>query len=87
MGGDTSNLNQITPAKNIVSIPTESSFANIFDPVKTVCDSFPIESVKSVKSIKNSFPFNMIYGSTYLLALNIFIYEIGKETLNNKELK
>ena len=68
MGGDTSNLNQITPTKNIVSIPTESSSANIFVPIKTVCDSFPIESVKSVKSIKNYFPFNMIYGSTYLLA-------------------
>ena len=29
----------------------------------------------------------MIFYSTYLLALNVFIYEIGKETLNNKELK
>ena len=56
MGGETSNLNQITLAKNIVSIPTKSSSANIFVPVKTICDSFPIESVKSVKSIKNSFP-------------------------------
>ena len=87
MGGDTSNLNQITPAKNIVSIPTESSSANIFVPVKTVCDSFPIESIESVESIKNSFPFNMIYGSAYLLALNVFISKIGKETFNNKELK
>ena len=29
----------------------------------------------------------MIFDSAYLLALNVFIYEIGKETLNNKELK
>ena len=43
--------------------------------------SIPIESVK------NSFPYNMISDSTYLLALNVFISEIGKKTLNNKELK
>jgi len=29
----------------------------------------------------------MISDSTYLLALNVFVSEIGKETLNNKELK
>ena len=29
----------------------------------------------------------MIFYSAYLLALKVFIYEIGKETLNNKELK
>ena len=29
----------------------------------------------------------MIFDSAYLLDLNIFIFEIGKETLNNKELK
>ena len=29
----------------------------------------------------------MIYGSAYLLALNVFISKIGKETFNNKELK
>ena len=40
-----------------------------------------------MKSIKNSFPYNMISNSTYLLALNVFISEIGKKTLNNKELK
>ena len=77
-------IGPITPVKNIVSIPTESSSANIFVLVKTVCDSFPIESVESVK---NSFPFNMIYGSAYLLVLNVFISKIGKETFNNKELK
>ena len=80
-------IGPITPAKNIVSIPTESSSANIFVLVKTVCDSFPIESVESVESVKNSFPFNMIYGSAYLLVLNVFISKIGKETFNNKELK
>jgi len=29
----------------------------------------------------------LIFDSAYLLALNVFISEIGKETLNNKELK
>ena len=80
-------IRPITPAKNIVSIPIESSSANIFVPVKIVCDSFPIESVEFVEFVKNSFPFNMIYGSTYLLALNVFISKIGKETFNNKQLK
>ena len=28
----------------------------------------------------------MISDSAYLLVLNVFIFEIGKETLNNKEL-
>ena len=40
-----------------------------------------------MKFIKNSFPYNMISNSAYLLALNVFISEIGKKTLNNKELK
>ena len=74
----------VTPAKNIVSILIESIFASVSILVKFVCDSFPVESVESVK---NSFSFNMIFDSTYLLALNVFIFEIGKETLNNKELK
>ena len=77
----------ITPTKNIVSIPIESISDSVSIPVKSVCDSFPIESVESVESVKNSFPFNMISGSAYLLVLNVFISEIGKETLNNKELK
>ena len=47
-------------------------------------DSFPVESVEFVK---NCFPFNMISNSAYLLDLNVFISEMGKETLNNKELK
>ena len=65
----------VTPTKNIVSVPIESIFDSISD------------IVKSIESIENSFPFNMISNSTYLLALNVFIYEIGKETLNNEELK
>ena len=39
-----------------------------------------------VEPVKNSFPFNLIFYSTYLLTLNIFNSEIGKETLNKKEL-
>ena len=74
----------VSPTKNIVYVPIKSIFASVSILVKFVCDSFPVESVESVK---NSFSFNMIFDSTYLLALNVFIFEIGKETLNNKELK
>ena len=74
----------LTPAKNIVSVPIESISTSVSIPVKSVCDSFP---VKSVESVKNFFPFNMISDSAYLLALNVFIFEIGKETLHNKEMK
>ena len=54
--------------------------------IKFVCVRSLIESV-SVEFVKNSFLYNMIFDSAYLLDLNIFISEIGKETLNNKELK
>ena len=74
----------VTPTKNVVSVLIESIFASVSIPVKSVCDSFP---VKSVEFVKNSFPFNMISDFSYVLALNVFISEIGKETLNNKELK
>ena len=74
----------VTPTKNIVSVPIESILASVSIPIKSVCDNFP---VKSIEFVKNSFPFNMISNSTYLLALNVFISKIGKETLNNKELK
>ena len=74
----------VTPAKIIVFVPIESISASVSIPVKSICDSFLVESIESVK---NSFPFNMIFYSAYLLALNAFISEIGKETLNNKELK
>ena len=81
-------IKPVSPAKNIVSVPIESISASISIPVKS-CDSFLVESdlVKSIESVRNSFPFNMISDSAYLLALNVFISEIGKETLNKKELK
>ncbi|XP_075665391.1 uncharacterized protein LOC142635060 [Castanea sativa] len=43
--------------------------------------------IKSIKFVKNSFPYNMISVFAYLLALNVFISEISKENLNNKGLK
>ena len=73
-----------SPTKSIVVVPIDSVSANVSILVNSVCDSFP---VKSVEYVKNSFPFNMISNSAYLLALNVFISKIGKETLNNKELK
>ena len=82
----------VTLAKNVVSIPIKSISASISIPVKSICDSFPVKSdlVKSINFVEfvdNSFLFNMISDSAYLLALNVFIFEIGKETLNNKKLK
>ena len=79
----------VTVAKNIVFVPVKSISASIFIPVRSICDSFLVESdlVKSIESVENSFPYNMISDFAYLLALNVFISEIGKETLNNKELK
>ena len=76
----------ITPAKNIVSVLIEFVSTSISILVKSICDSIPVES-DLVRSVENSFPYNMISDSAYLLALNVFIFEIGKETLNNKELK
>ena len=76
-------------AKNIVSIPIESISASISLLVKSVCDSSSVEFdvVKSIESVENFFPLNMISDFAFLLALNVSISEIGKETLNNKELK
>ena len=76
----------ITLAKNIVSVPIESISASISIPVKSIYDSFLVEP-DLVESVENSFLYNKISGSAYLLALNFFIFKIGKETLNNKELK
>ena len=76
----------ITPTKNIVSIPIESVSTSIIVVVEYVCDRIPIKSF-FVESFENSFPNNMIFYSAYLLTLNVFISKIGKETLNNKELK
>ena len=72
-----------------MSIPIESISASISTLVKSVCDNFLVKSdlAKSIEFVGNSFPFNMISDSAYLLALNVFIFEIGKETLNNKELQ
>ena len=82
----------VSSTKNIVSVPIESISTSITFLVKSICDSIPIQSIlvksnESVKSVENSFPYNMIFDFAYLLALNVFIYEIGKETLNNQELK
>ena len=77
----------VTPAKNIVSIPIESISASVSILVKSVCDSFLVEFIESVESVRNSSLLNMISDYAYLLSLNVFIFEIGKETLNNKELK
>ena len=79
----------VTYAKNIISVPIEFISASISILVKSVYDSFPVKSnlVKSIESVENSFPFNKISDSANLLALNVFISEIDKETLNNKELK
>ena len=75
-----------TLAKNIVSIPIESVSASITIPIQSVCDNIPIESIsiESIEFVENSFHYNMIYDSAYLLALNVFISEIGKETLNKR---
>ncbi|KAK9984357.1 hypothetical protein SO802_033882 [Lithocarpus litseifolius] len=65
----------VTLAKNIVSISIESVSASVSIPVKSVSDSFPVEFAL-VESVENSFPFSMIFDSAYLLALNVFIFEI-----------
>ena len=82
-------IEPVTPAKNIVSILIEFVSTSITIHVESVCDSIPIKSVfvESVEFVENSFPYNMIFDSAYLLALNVFISEICKETLKNKELK
>ena len=73
-------IKPLIPAKNIISIPIKSVLASIVIPIEFVCDrvSIPIESIP-VEFVKNSTPYNMIFDSTYLLALNAFIYEIGFE--------
>ena len=81
-------IEPITPAKNIFSVPIKPIFASISVLLNSVNGSIQVEFdlFKSVKSVENSFPYNMISDSAYLLALSVFIFEIGKETLNNKEL-
>ena len=66
----------VTLAKNIVFVPIESVSVSISILFKTVCDSFTVDFAlfKSIKSVENSFPFNMIFYSAYLLALNVFFF-------------
>ena len=70
-------IEPLTPAKNIISIPIESVSTSIVVPVKSICDRVFMESV-SIESINNSTPYNVIFDSAYLLALNVFISKIGK---------
>ena len=65
----------VTPDKNIVFVLIESIAASASIPVKSVCDSFLVESVK------NSFPSKMISDFAYLLALNVFILKLVKKLL------
>ena len=76
-------INLVTSAKNIVSVPIKTIFARISIPIKSVCDSYSVESnlVKSVKSIGNSFPFNMISDFAYLLALMFLFLKLVKKLL------
>ena len=90
MGRKIKTIKSVTLTKKIKTTEPVTAAKNIvFVPVKSICDSFLVESdlVKSIESVENSFPYNMISDFAYLLALNVFISEIGKETLNNKELK
>ena len=85
----------VNKIKNVESLLPKILFlslfvsANIIVPIEFFCDRIRIESVfvEFIKFVENSLPYNMSSDSTYLLALNVFISEIGKETLNNKELK
>ena len=79
-------IEPLIPAKNIISIPIESVSTSIVVPIESICDRVPIESVL-VEFVENSIPYNVIFDSANLLALNVFISEIGKETFNNEELK
>ena len=84
----TKTTKPVTSTKSIISIPIESVFANIAIPVESICDhvSIPVESIP-VEFVKNSIPHKIIFDLAYLLALNVFISEIGKETFNGEELK
>ena len=76
----------ITLAKNIIFVPIKSISASIIVPVQSIYDRVLIESIP-IESVKNSIPYNMISKFAYLLALNVFILEIDKETFNYEELK
>ena len=84
----TKTTKSFTSTKCIVSIPIESIFSNIATPVESTCDHvFILVELIPVESVKNSTPYTIIYDSTYLLALNVFILEISKKTFNDMELK
>ena len=84
----TKTTKSFTSTKCIVSIPIESIFSNIAIPIESTCDHvFILVELIPVESVKNSTPYTIIYDSTYLLALNVFILEISKETFNDMELK
>ena len=84
----TKTTKSFTSTKCIVSIPIESIFSNIAILVESTCDHvFILVELIPVESVKNSTPYTIIYDSTYLLALNVFILEIIKETFNDMELK
>ena len=84
----TKTTKSFTSTKCIVSIPIESIFSNIAILVESTCDHvFILVELIPVESVKNSTPDTIIYDSTYLLALNVFILEISKETFNDMELK
>ena len=74
----------ITLAKNIIFVPIKSISASIIVPVQSIYDRVLIESIP-IESVKNSIPYNMISKFAYLLALNVFILEIDKETFNNED--
>jgi len=44
----------VTPTKNVVSVPIEYISASVSIPIKFDCDSFLVESVEFVESVKNS---------------------------------
>ena len=69
---------------NVISIPIEFVSTSIVVPVESICDR--MESVP-VEFVKKFILYNVISNFAYLLALNVFISKIGKETFNNKELK
>ena len=84
----TKTTKSFTSTKCTVSIPIESIFSNIAIPVESTCDHvFILVELIPVESVKNSTPYKIISDSTYLLALNVFILEISKETFNDMELK
>ena len=71
----------VAPAKNIVFVPIEFISASISIPINSIFNSIPnefdlVKSIEFVESVENSFPYNMISDSAYLLALNVFISEI-----------